>query len=574
MTAFFLLALLFSGSAWADQRICGNVILKEGSLSLSANEKILICGSPKGGEAWKSVPFTQAEYHLRVFLQNEGYPHPRFERHGDELWVWPGPRLRIRSFHINSDVEVISTQTRRHVIGHPMSSNKLNEIQQWVETSLQSAGYPCAKVEVRAQAWNQHVVVNVKAGPRARIRRIDWDGRDGLDPRILQRYQAFRTGEVYDYRKSQLTMNRLFNDGLFETAHVTPVCEGDHVNLRLRTSVGKPRLVTFGIGASTEEFPFLDVGYRNARLDAMASSIHIGAHVSPRIQNLAVGSELYSFKNWPTLFWGPRFSAGRESEREFEVTQARTGVDLGRYWDAWDSRFHLRGGPTLNFVNTVKGIGPEEASFVSWEAALSAMSHVYEFNLREQYEGWTGRLEYRGQRDRLGSKLNVDRFDVKLKHLWNMGGFAPPLFVLASRAHAIGVNANPVDLRSDQELLPLDYRIFWGGDQNLRGFSRQRLNNGEIGFLTGAYAGFELRLVEEFPFHLQPFALFDVAQLGARRFTLDPPVYLSWGGGVRWASPIGTIRFSAAKGEIENIDETTLAYPKEWVYFFSFGQEF
>ena len=84
----------------------------------------------------------------------------------------------------------------------------------------------------------------------------------------------------------------------------------------------------------------------------------------------------------------------------------------------------------------------------------------------------------------------------------------------------------------------------------------------------------KLRLIEELPYRLQPFLLWDVARLGDRRWTLDEPQFTSWGYGIRWASPFGTLRGSAAKGEIENGNASTVAYTREWVYFFSFGQEF
>jgi len=56
--------------------------------------------------------------------------------------------------------------------------------------------------------------------------------------------------------------------------------------------------------------------------------------------------------------------------------------------------------------------------------------------------------------------------------------------------------------------------------------------------------------------------------------TLDKPLFVSEGLGLRWASPFGTLRGSAARGMIWDGDDSTKEYPQEWVYFFSFGQEF
>ncbi len=573
--ALFAFALLaFPLWAFADRKLCDQVIVKDGSISLDANEKTLVCGSPKGGDVWKTVPLSQSEYHLKIFLQNRGFPSPSFERHGQQLWVWAGPRLDVKALRVTPASAPLDTGRKRKVVGRAMGSEVLDDVTQWAEMELRTKGYACPKVEVKGQAWDQTVVVHAQPGTRARVRRLDWEGRDKLDGHVLRRYSAIRVGEVYDVRKSQLTTARLFGDGLFETAQIQVQCDGDDADLLLKTSVGKPRLITFGFGASTEEYAFVDLGFRNSRLDDHASSFSALLHLSALQQSLSVGTELYSFSFSPRTFWGPRFKTGRESERDYEVTNAKGGVDLGRRWDQFDSRWLVRGGPTVNYVNTVTGVGPQESSYLSWEASLTAASHTYEFSLREQARGWTGRFDYRGQRSDIGSKLNVDRFDASLKYLWNINNLSPPLLVLATRLEGVAVNANPLDLTNKRDLLPVEYRIFWGGDQNLRGFARQRLNNGGLGFLSGAYAGFELRLVEVLPYNFQPFALYDIAQLGQKRLTLDEPIFNSFGFGLRWASPFGTLRGSAAKGEISRGDLSTLAYDQEWVYFLSFGQEF
>ncbi|NJL24096.1 MAG: BamA/TamA family outer membrane protein [Calothrix sp. SM1_5_4] len=168
----------------------------------------------------------------------------------------------------------------------------------------------------------------------------------------------------------------------------------------------------------------------------------------------------------------------------------------------------------------------------------------------------------------------MDLFEINGKNLWNFGGYSPPLLVLASRIQGIAVSANPVALSRDRNVLPTDYRVFMGGDENLRGFTRRGLNNSRLGYLSALYLGFELRLIGELPYRIEPFLLWDAARMGDRRFTLDPPLFTSEGLGVRWASPFGTLRGTAARGEIHQGDDSTREYSEEWVYFVSFGQEF
>jgi outer membrane translocation and assembly module TamA len=358
--------------------------------------------------------------------------------------------------------------------------------------------------------------------------------------------------------------------GLFQSAYYTVTCVGEQVDLHLYTQIGKFRLLRFGVGASTEELPFADVWYRNAKLDARASSYTASAHASPILQSLDFSSELYVVPGSRLFYFGPRLRFERRKERAYTLDKTTTGGDLGRAWDTQDLRIQGRAGPTLNYENTAAGAGPKEAKYVSWEAQLSVTSHAYEAFSRDQYEGWTTELNYHGQRDRVGSSVNADRYDLNFKHLWNLGAYSPPLFILASR-----VDLTLVDSKADdRDSLPIDYRVFYGGDQNQRGFSRESLNNGGHGYLTALGLGLELRLIEQLPYHLQPFLLWDGTRLGAGRYSFDSPKFMSTGVGIRWPSPFGTLRGTVARGQIGDGNRVSAAYQQEWVYFVSFGQEF
>ncbi|MBX3021159.1 MAG: BamA/TamA family outer membrane protein [Bdellovibrionales bacterium] len=586
----FLLLLfsvfVFAGCASRGGRICNQIYLREGKLDLSANEKVLVCGTGKGDEGWRDVPIPQAQYQLKVFLQNEGYLNPRFERERDELQVWAGERARVKEFIVNNADGLLHPDKKRQVLGEPITPALLDDVKRWAETALRSQGYACPQVEVHAQAWDGRLIMDVKPGPRQLVDNISYEGLGGLDVQAVARYQAMEPGNMYDVRQTQVTSGRLLSDGLFQTAYFKTTCKNDKVDLALQATIGKPRLLRFGFGGSTEEFPFARIWFKNARLDNRASSFTATLYASPRLQSADMVSEFYRFPWSRRAYLGPRFYFARQHENDYEVLRGKLGGDIGRQWDAWKTRFVGRVGPTLNYVDTVDGIGPERLSFLSWEGSIAAMTHHYELYSRDQYEGWQTMFEYRGQREGAGSPINVDRYELNFKYLWNVGSYAPPLFILASRLQAIGVDTKQISELSEnvnaltaaagdnKRLLPVDYRIFFGGDQNLRGFNRQSLNNGGLGYTTALYLGFELRLIKELPYNLEPFLLFDSAQLGDRRVTLDAPLFTSQGVGLRWPSPFGTLRGSAAKGRILDEDERSREYPQEWVYFLSFGQEF
>lgn len=573
LLVFFSFLWIMTSEA-KTSKVCGQIKTMDGKLKLNDNEKILICGSDDDSKAWDEIPLPQAEFHLRAVLQSLGYLNPRFERNNGQLYIWMGSRTKIKKLVVTDQTGVLNPAKKRNVVNEALTTPKLNEVEAWANIKTQSRGYACAENKLTAQAWDGTVIVDSELNGRKRFSSIHMAELGGLDEDVLERYQPFEEGDWYDIRETQIMTARLLGDGLFQSAYFITECSGEFAELTLETSVGKPRILRFGIGASTEELPFFDITFKNARLDDKASSYTASFHGSPREISLTGTSELYVFPGWNRTFLGPRFRIAKEIENSWETNTARAGVDIGRNWDLWNIRFNGLWGPTLNYTKTVKGVGPKDVTYPTIEGSLAATSHVYEYLIREQYEGWVFHFNYRGQNKGLGSQLDMNRYRSDLKTLWNLGNFSPPRFVLGVRIESIIVDAQDINRDQNRDLLPIEDRIFLGGDQNLRGFARQSLDNNDLGYLTSLYLGFELRLIEELPFRLQPFLLWDVARAGNSRYALDKPVFTSEGLGLRWASPFGTLRGSAARGKIWNKDETTTEYAEDWVLFLSFGQEF
>ncbi|MGZ3805423.1 MAG: BamA/TamA family outer membrane protein [Pseudobdellovibrionaceae bacterium] len=560
--------------AAAATNICPNIVLEEGTLKLNANEKILVCGTDKDTVNWREIPIPQAQLQLRSILQNLGYLNPRFERHIDTLYVWAGPQDKVSRLIVENDEHILRPEKKRKIIGYPLMPAKLDEVESWANLGLRTHGYACSNIVVEAHAWDGTMVAKATLSGKKTYGKVLVEGLGDLNQDVLDRYQPFKTGDTYDIREPQIMTGRMLANGLFQSAYFVTTCLDDVANIEIHTSVGKPKILHFGIGASTEELPFIDLAFRNARLDNKASFFTTTLHASPRKESFIADSELYFFPGWHRTFFGPRFELLHRKEVAFETNSAKIGADLGRSWDQWHTRFVARGGPTLNYVKNLQGVGPNNQTYSSVEGSLSLTDHIYEATVRDQFEGWTSGIFYRGRRKGLGSEIAVDRLEINFKHLWNIGEFSPPLFVLGSRLQTITVDSDELTAGAPQTLLTTEERVYLGGDDNLRGFPRGSINNGSLGFLTSAYLGFELRLVEQLPYHLQPFLLFDSAKVGNRRYTLAPPLFTSEGVGLRWASPFGTLRGSIARGHVLNGTALSAPYPEQWVYFLSFGQEF
>jgi translocation and assembly module TamA len=569
----FFLFFIYSATLADEFKICENIILLDGKIKLNGNEKILICGEDDGPQGWKEIPVTQAELHLRAIFQNLGYLQPRFERQANRLLVWQGQRTPIKHLIVKGAGEILDTSKKRKTVGETLTPAKLNEVEAWANLGIRSRGHACPELSVTAHGWNGEVTVHTKLDERKKFGLLTFDSLHGLNADVLKRYQPFNSGDWYDIRKTQIMSDRLLADGLFQSAFFEKTCTHENADLELKTTTGPPRIVRFGIGASTEELPFVDISFRNTRLDDQASSVTATFHGSPRKLRLTADSELYWFRGWHRSFFAPRFEVMREIESAYQADSVRLGADLGIKWDIWNTRFLGRGGPALNSIKTTRGAGPT-SSYPSLDASLVLMSHVYEGSLWQQYEGWNASLFFSGQGKGLGSEVDVNRYEANYKYLWNIQGFDPPLFILGTRFQSIFVDANDLSNGITETNIPTSDRVFVGGDQNLRGFPRKGIDNQGLGYLTFLYLGFELRLIEELPYRLQPFLLWDLGQTGNKRYTVDPTLFISEGIGLRWLSPFGTLRGSIARGRVLYYEITDTFVPEQWVYFISFGQEF
>jgi len=557
----------------ADFKVCENITLKDGSIDLNKNEKVLVCDLDKGSEGWRDIPLLQSQLYLRAILHNSGYFNAKFEENAGQLSIWRGPITKITALDNVGDKHVLDTTKIRHIIGQPLTPDKLNDVEAWANTEVRSRGYACPELNVEAYAWNGNVLIKTKVSGKKKFGELNADGMEGLNPKVLERYRPFEIGDDYDIRKTKIMTDRLMSDGLFQSAFFETQCDKDAAILNLKTSVGKSKIFRFGIGASTEEIPFSNISFRNARLDNEASLFTSSFHASPRLISLAAESELYWFPVWNKMYFGPRIKIAREIEKSYQTDSSKIGTDIGYRWDFGNSRFSTTVGPSLSKVKTTRGLGPD-TSYPTLDASVVAMDHRYESQVWQQYDGWVASILFRGQRKGIDSQIDMNRYELNYKYLWNIGAYSPPLFVLGVRIQGIIVDTIEPNSESSTSLIPIEDRIFVGGNDNLRGFPRKSINNGGKGYLSFVTLGLELRLIEELPYHIQPFLLWDIAQLGKKRYTLDPAIFISEGFGMRWQSPIGTLRGSFARGRINNQDNITETYPEQWVLFLSLGQEF
>ena len=552
----------------------GRVRLVAGkNIKFNKLEKIFICGDPQE-QAWEHIPLNQSKFHLGTFLQSRGYFTPVFSEEGESLIVYPGTRSRISGWRAENAPPELKPEQRRRVKGRVLTPKFLDHMENWARSRLQARGYPCAKVESRANVDSGELVLSVDPGPKQVLGSIEVDPIEKLESGVLRRFDAFRLGKTFNNDWLALTERRIEEDGLLQSSYFTPHCdpppEGKSATVTQHTYAGKPRLLHFGFGVDTEEYVIVKGDWTHARMTPKAWRFNVSAYASYKRQELNISQALYFFKPESRLHFLPSAQLEHRRETNYHYLSGSVQAAMATSWDWQSVGLELTAGPDLNYTDTFRGAQPGLTRFLTLEYDAQLTSHGYEFWQTSPRLGYYVRLQGGFGSSHLLSEISAQRFELDWQFLYNIKGWDPPLFILGVRGGFYGtfMARNADNLAK----LPPNYRYYLGGSNNLRGFKREELP-GPDGALSAAFASLELRTANWIPFGIQPLAFFDIGVLGDQAFRFDAPVYYSPGFGIRYESPVGVFRTTFAWG-MKTSEADANPDNTHFQFFFGFGEEF
>lgn len=530
----------------------------------------MVCGDP-ATEGWEQVPFNQAESYLKAFLQQRGYQEPRFVPGPDVLTVYPGAKTLVRAFTVTGLPPGVDPRKLRKIRGRTLTPERLDGAKAALLAALQHRGYACPAIEIRANGTTGEVSAEVRPGGIYRFEHISPGRTPEADMGLFRRYEAFRRGQRFDPRLLELTARRTMSDSVFMSAYFDVECSTGGPVVTGRVVAGKPQLYRLGFGFDTEGLLLGRAQWQNSRLGARAHSLQASLYASFREQT-AVTSFRYFTGAASRSYLMPRLTFSRQNEEQYEALRAEAALLPGFSWDSSALHGEFTAGPALEYVDTVRGLGPD-SSYAAFETRLELRSHLSEYYAGDPRTGWRAALTSQSRAAGVYSEITAHRLGFQGERVWNLGGYDPPLLVLATRW--LGRTTLVKDSLVAAGDLPLDMRYFLGGDSDLRGAGRGRVPGDPAGLLTALYDGVELRLGDVLPYRLQPLVFVDAAMGGRDSFKLDPNVYWSPGFGVRWGSPVGSVRATLARGLVWRRDPAaeTLMTP-QWRFFLSLGREF
>ena len=392
---------------------------------------------------------------------------------------------------------------------------------------------------------------------------------------VVIRELEIQPGELYDNAKISLSQTRLFQTGLFRSVRLSPMRSDTSATVRdlvVEVTELPGGEVSFGAGfATAERFRgSFSVAYRNL----LGRGITIGANgqISSLIQHVESGvTQPWLFRTRTTGILRAFFL--REDRISHTEQEAGVSVAVNR---------ELSRTYRSQLTYTLKNI---EVSSLSDELSELLRSGSEADSLRSRREGsLTGLLTYDTRDDILNPKtgfygqfqssvaspllgsstlnrnsiLTVRAIARKYLSIPN----APDFATAVSIAYVKALNENRV---------PLDSRLFIGGDRSVRGFGINRIGQPDGG-LIAISAQHEI----QFPFSRFDLAVF--ADWGGVGKTLGSfgfgDLLLGYGAGVRVSSPIGLIRGDVGFHNQSKIDPPNSRKYDRTFFYFGLGQAF
>lgn len=552
------------------QMVCPSItVVSSKPIRFTDIEKRFLCGDPKT-DAWKHIPLSQAAYHMQGFLQTRGYFTPTFVEEKTHMTVKTGARTFVKKVVADGAPPSLNIHKRRKVKGSLLTPELLSQLESWTRGRLQSHGYPCPEVASEADPTTGIVRVHITAGPYQAVHAITEDPTPpGLAAGVLRRYDAFLINHPYNADLLAISENRVETEGFLQSTHFVTECGKQGAELRQRSIPGPPRLLSFGAGVNTEGIVSLKGTWSHTRMGRLGSGFEVTGTASYRRQELDIIPKWYFFDPPSRWHFEPLLAVVHENEPQYRYLSWKARMSPAVTWDDQNKQQTVIFGPTLEYVRTYKGGEETLSRFLSLETYYELTSHYFEFYRASPRRGYHFVALFDVNHNRLLSDISAEQLHLSGEKLWNIGHFDPPLLVLGVRGGFYSTYVS--DDLVDSERVPPRFRYYLGGSQDLRGFSRQELPNIGLGALSAAFSSLEARATGVLPYRIQPFVFADFGAVGRRPFQLDAPVYWSPGIGLRWESPIGVIRGTAAHGFLVGNGDSSLSH---WQFYFSFGEEF
>jgi translocation and assembly module TamA len=457
--------------------------------------------------------------------------------------VAPGEPVRLRNVQVElagaAAADPAFAEARDQAAlrsGEPLHHGRYEQLKRRWSDLARDRGYAGAMflastIDVYVEERAADVVLRFDSGPRYRFGRVAFD-QEVLTDRLIRSYVPFRSGDPYDTRQLTNLYVALADSGYFESIDIRPG-EPDRERLEIPVDVAadgaRRRLITYGVGFSTDTGPRLRFGRNNRRYNEQGHQFGINAQLSPVISEFTAN---YRFPygdprtEWINFDVGAQRESTETSESRSLQIGARRVVERPRNWTRT---------PMVNLLIEDFDVAEQSGRSRLLMPGVEWRRLRADNNIRPS-RGSRLDFEVRAAAEQLGSDTSFVQVIASGRWIWSTPRAAR--FLVRTQLGATGE-------RSFEELPP-SVRFFAGGDNSVRGYDFESLGPIDAqGKVVGGSSLLTASFEYEHPLRNRWSLAFFVDSGNAfTGTTLDPKTGAGIGG--RWQSPLGPIRVDLA----------------------------
>ncbi|MCP3866826.1 MAG: outer membrane protein assembly factor [Gammaproteobacteria bacterium] len=401
-----------------------------------------------------------------------------------------------------------------------------------------------AKVLVKLRDNSAEIKLHLDTGGRYYLGKIRVH-QDILNPDFVARYLVdIKPGDAYSQDGLLEVQRDLISAGYFSLVDVIPAfkeADQNHVPVDIKLSPANRQVYSFGLGYDTDIGPNVTVRWQHRRLNKRGHRADAMFKYADK-EKVLRGSYWIPVRDPRTHELG--FTAKLEKEKTDSTERKTMDLEAGYFyvWSDWDSKAFVE----FKHENFIAGTENEEITNL-----LSLGMRVERIKFPDAAfprRGWGLYSELRGSPGGI-SDISYLRYHLKSRALLPIG--EKGRFALRGELGVAGV--------SDFEKYPTSLRFFAGGDQSVRGYEWKSLGpKDDSGEVVGGKNLFTASLEYDHRV-LESWAAAAFVDAGnAYNNELDK-LYYGAGVGVRWLSPVGSVRFDLAWPMNPDDDDTGLS---------------
>ncbi|OOF36833.1 autotransporter assembly complex protein TamA [Rodentibacter heidelbergensis] len=549
-----LTALLLSLSAWpvfAEQTVDIDIQGIKGERAIrntALNVELISKEEMDGSDRYKQLVIDAVDKGLRVFgYYDSSVTFELKKRKGERdlliAHVKPGEPTRIAGVEVKIEGEAAQDEhfeaLRKNLPkeGELVEHQKYDEYKSSISTLALARGYldgkfSVSRLEISPETYQAWWRMLFDSGVRYHYGEITFNNTQ-IREDYLQNMLKIKPGEPYLLSQLSTLSNDFSSTNWFSSVLLQPQVDEENkvVNLEVLMYPRKKNAMELGVGFATDTGPHLQIGWTRPWINDRGHSFRTNLYVSSPKQTLEAVYKIPLLKNPLNYYY--EFSGGVENEDDNDTKTTTITLAGLRYWNN-DAGWQYFAGVRARYDKFTQ-------------------ADINDKTLLVYPTGGFNRTRLRGGMFPTWGDSQKITVDVAYKGLLSDASFFK---VQASTGwirtyaenHRIITRAEIGYLHTkDIHKIPPALRFFAGGDRSVRGYGYKKIsprdqNNKLVGgsrLLTGSF---------EYQYQVYPSwwgATFVDAGLAANRFSNEELRYGA-GVGVRWASPVGAIKFDIA----------------------------